>query len=212
MSDQATIDCRTSVTIIDRTQEQRKTTMQSVMPILALDLAGNPSRWLNQEKAVHLIITDRVLAPLGQESWIIRGGINALTGLQSSVEVSSILLTRSKVQPHLWAESYEPPLTNRALFARDGYLCLYCGKSFPSRELTRDHVIPRSRGGSDSWSNVVSCCHRCNHLKGARSPDEWGVDLLAVPYAPCYAEHLMLRGKNILADQAAFLRTRVRRG
>ncbi|MGD8909146.1 MAG: HNH endonuclease [Chromatiales bacterium] len=185
--------------------------MSLVMPILALDQAGNPSRWINQEKAVHLIITDRVLAPLGQETRIIRGGINALTGLQSCVEVSSILLTRSKVQPHLWAESYEPPLTNRALFARDGYLCLYCGKSFSSRELTRDHVIPRSRGGADRWSNVVSCCHRCNHLKSARTPDEWGVELLAVPYAPCYAEHLILRGKNILTDQAAFLRARVRR-
>jgi 5-methylcytosine-specific restriction endonuclease McrA len=191
--------------------EMRNTTMSIVMPILALDQAGNPSRWINQEKAVHLIVTDRVLAPLGEESRIIRGGVNAQTGLQSCVEDSSILLTRSKVQPHLWAESYEPPLTNRALFARDRYLCLYCGKSYSSRELTRDHVIPRSRGGSDRWSNVVSCCHRCNHLKGARTPDEWGVELLAVPYAPCYAEHLILRGKNILTDQATFLRARVRR-
>lgn len=185
--------------------------MQTVMPILALDQAGNPSRWLNQEKAIHLIATDRVLAPLGQQTRVVRGGINALTGLQSCIEVSSILLTRSKVQPHLWSESYQPPLTNRALFARDGHLCLYCGKQFPNSELTRDHVIPKSRGGSDAWSNVVSCCYRCNHLKGARTPGEWGVELLAIPYAPCYAEHLMLRGKNILADQAEFLLARVRR-
>lgn len=185
--------------------------MQAVMPILALDQAGNPSRWINQQRAIHLITTDRVLAPLGQESRIVRGGINSLTGLQSCIEVSSILLTRSKVQPHLWHETYEPPLTNRALFARDRHLCLYCGNTFSNRELTRDHVIPRSRGGTDCWSNVVTCCLRCNHQKGARTPDEWGVELLAVPYAPCYAEHLILRGKNILTDQAAFLRARVRR-
>ncbi len=185
--------------------------MLAVMPILALDKAGNPSRWINQEKAIHLIITDRVLAPLGQQTKIVRGGINALTGLRSSIEVSSILLTRSRVQPHLWVKSYEPPLTNRALFARDRHLCLYCGKQSTSRDLTRDHVIPKCQGGTDCWSNVVSCCHRCNHLKGARTPDQWGVQLLAVPYAPCYAEHLILRGKNILADQAAFLRARVRR-
>ncbi|MES9941738.1 MAG: HNH endonuclease [Candidatus Thiodiazotropha sp. 6PLUC2] len=186
--------------------------MLRVMPILALDQAGNPSRWLNWEKAVHLIATDRVLAPLGQQSHLIRGGFNALTGLRSSIEISSILLTRSKVQPHLWAETYEPPLTNRALFARDGHICLYCGKQYSNRDLTCDHVIPKSRGGTDSWSNVVSCCTRCNHLKGARTPSEWGVELLAIPYAPCFAEHMILRGKNILADQAEFLLARVRRG
>ena len=185
--------------------------MQSGMPILALDKAGNPHQWINLEEAVHLIVTDRVLAPLGQESRMVRGGICAATGLRSGIEVSSILLTQAKVLPHLWAESYEPPLTNRALFARDGHLCMYCGQPFSSRDLTRDHVIPRSRGGADRWANVVSCCRRCNHQKGARTPSEWGMALLAVPYTPCYAEHILLRGRNVLADQMAFLRARVKR-
>ncbi|MES9903130.1 MAG: HNH endonuclease [Sedimenticola sp.] len=186
---------------------------QQTMPmqVLALDCAGNPSSWLNQETAIHLIATDRVLAPLGAESRVFHGGVNARTGLRSSIEVSSILLTRARVQPRLWSEEYEPPLTNRALFARDGHICLYCGESYPSRELTRDHVIPSSRGGRDTWSNVVSSCRACNHRKGARTPNEWGVELLAVPYAPCYAEHMLLRNRSVLADQMLFLEKRVRR-
>ncbi len=181
------------------------------MQFLALDRAGNPSAWLNHETAIQLMAGGRVLAPLGEESQVFCGGINARTGLRSRIEVSTILLTQAKVQGHRWDEAYEPPLTNRALFARDGHLCLYCGGAFSSRELTRDHVIPSSRGGEDCWSNVVASCRRCNHSKGARTPTEWGVELLAVPYVPCYAEHLLLENRAILADQQAFLQARMRR-
>ena len=180
------------------------------MRVLALDCAGNPSSWLDRETAIHLITTGRVIAPLGEESRVYYGGVNARSGERSSIEVSSILLTRAKVQPRLWSESYEPPLINRTLFARDGNLCLYCGSQFPNSELTRDHVIPRSRGGEDSWTNVVSSCRTCNHRKGARTPEEWGVELLAIPYAPCFAEHLLLKNRAILADQMSFLRPLVR--
>jgi hypothetical protein len=179
--------------------------------VLALDRAGNPSAWLNNEMAVHLVATDRVLAPLGEHARLILGGINAASGLRSSIEISSILLTNARVRQHRWARTYEAPLSNRALFARDGYLCLYCGHSFSPRALTRDHIVPVSRGGSNAWANVASACKSCNHRKNNRSPAEWGVELIAVPYAPCYAEHLILNGKTILADQMEFLRARVRR-
>ncbi len=180
------------------------------MQFLALDCAGNPSAWLDHETAIHHIAGGRILAPIGEGIRVFRGGINARTGLQSCIEVSTILLTRTKVQPHLWAKAYEPPLTNRALFARDGYFCLYCGDSFTTRNLTRDHVIPKSRGGKDVWPNVVTSCRSCNHRKGARTPTEWGVKLIAVPYVPCYAKHLMLANRNILADQMVFLKARIR--
>lgn len=178
--------------------------------VLALDRAGNPSAWLHAEAAVHLIATDRVLAPLGVHSRRIYGGINALSGRRSNIEISSILLTSARVQPGRWDRDYAPPLTNRALFARDDYLCLYCGESFVPRNLTRDHVIPVSRGGENAWTNVASACKGCNHRKNDRTPAEWGVQLIAVPYAPCYAEHLILNGKTILADQMEFLQARLR--
>ncbi len=185
--------------------------MEKRCRVLALDRAGNPSAWLDAESAVHLIATDRVLAPLGRHSRPVYGGFNALSGKRSSIEISSILLTNARVEARRWQHDYLPPLVNRVLFARDRYLCLYCGQPFSTGELTRDHVIPVSRGGVDSWSNVVSACRSCNQRKNNRTPAEWGVELIAVPYAPCYAEHLILSGKTILVDQMEFLQARLRR-
>jgi len=184
--------------------------METNSLVLACDRAGNPSAWLNNEMAVHLVATDRMLAPLGDHARVIYGGVNAASGLRSSIELSSILLTNARVRQHRWERGYAPPLTNRALFARDGYLCMYCGNPFSPRTLTRDHVIPVSRGGTNLWSNVASACRVCNHRKNNRTPAEWGVELIAVPYVPCYAQHLIMNSKTILADQMEFLRMRVR--
>lgn len=180
--------------------------------VLALDRAGNPSSWITVESAIHLLTTDRVIAPLGEESRVLYGGTNRASGLRSSIEVSSILLTKARVVPRLWSEDYVPPLTNRALFERDANICQYCGETFSPSQLTRDHIIPQSRGGKDAWTNVVASCFVCNSVrKRNKTPKEWGVELLSVPYTPCYAEHLLLQGRNILTDQATFIRARVRR-
>ncbi len=185
-------------------------TMMQHSRVLACDCAGNPSAWLDNETAVHLVATGRVLTPLGEHARVIRGGINAASGRRSLIQLSSILLTNARVREHRWLRDYAPPLTNRALFARDGHICLYCGETFSPRQLTRDHVLPLSRGGANRWTNVASACRACNHRKNDRTPAEWGVELIAVPYAPCHAEHLILCGKTILADQMAFLRLRIR--
>ena len=185
--------------------------MQVNCRVLALDRAGNPQAWLDSEQAVHLIVTDRVLAPLGRHSRLVYGGVNAASGRRSSVEISSVLLTNAAVEHWRWQREYVPPLSNSALFARDGHLCLYCGQSCSARQLTRDHIVPVSRGGRNAWSNVASACRSCNQRKNDRTPSEWGVELIAVPYVPCYAEHLILSGKTILTDQMEFLRPRVRR-
>jgi hypothetical protein len=184
---------------------------QTKTAVLTLDKAGNPSSWISVETAIHLLATDRVIAPLGEHSRVFYGGTNRASGLRSSIEVNSILLTKARVVPRLWSDDYVPPLTNRALFERDSNTCQYCGESFSPRQLTRDHVIPRSRGGKDVWSNVVASCFVCNSVrKRNKTPKEWGVELLSVPYTPCYAEHLLLQGRNILVDQAAFIRARVK--
>lgn len=66
----------------------------------------------------------------------------------------------------------------RNLFARDDNTCQYCGKRFPSSELSLDHVIPRSQSGPTTWENVVCACHRCNVKKGGRTPEQAGVRLV----------------------------------
>ncbi len=60
--------------------------------------------------------------------------------------------------------------------------------------LSRDHVTPFSRGGHDTWSNVVSACRRCNNAKASRTPEQAGMQLLAVPFTPTYAEYIFLKG------------------
>jgi 5-methylcytosine-specific restriction endonuclease McrA len=72
------------------------------------------------------------------------------------------------------------PLTRRGVFLRDGGRCAYC--EAPATSL--DHVVPRSRGGSHSWENVVSCCRRCNHVKADRTVAELGWRLRRPPHQP----------------------------
>ncbi len=76
----------------------------------------------------------------------------------------------------------EIPLTRRNVLHRDGFTCQYCACT--GDDLTIDHVIPRSRGGGDSWENVVSACVRCNVKKGNRTPREAGMPLLHTPRRP----------------------------
>ena len=104
-----------------------------------------------------------------------------------------------------------PALTNRRLFRRDDHMCLYCGDYLYDSELTRDHVVPVSRGGADTWENVVTACRECNHRKADMLLDECGMRLLAVPYAPNRAEGLILENRHILGDQMEFLKGHARR-
>ena len=73
------------------------------------------------------------------------------------------------------------PLSRRNIYLRDANVCQYCGKKFPTSELSLDHVIPRSRGGGSSWTNLVCACTDCNARKGARTPTEAGMHLIHAP-------------------------------
>lgn len=78
------------------------------------------------------------------------------------------------------------PLQTRALsrkniLTRDHYTCQYCYVRLAASDLTLDHVTPRSRGGNNSWENLVACCRRCNNRKGDRLPDEAGMPLKRRP-------------------------------
>jgi 5-methylcytosine-specific restriction endonuclease McrA len=72
----------------------------------------------------------------------------------------------------------------RNIFARDGNRCQYCGKRFPTSELSLDHVVPRSRGGDTNWENVVCSCVKCNVRKGGRTPQEAHMTLVKHPVKP----------------------------
>ena len=89
---------------------------------------------------------------------------------------SVIVLTRYVRIPH----TRQIPVSRRGVMRRDSHRCAYCGRA----ATTIDHVQPRSRGGADSWENLVACCLRCNNLKSDRTPLEMGWQLRSVPRMP----------------------------
>ena len=72
----------------------------------------------------------------------------------------------------------------KSVFKRDGHICQYCQKSFGEKELTLDHVFPKSRGGEKSWTNLVASCKKCNQRKGNKTPEEAGMKLMRAPKKP----------------------------
>jgi len=87
-----------------------------------------------------------------------------------------ILLTRYVRIPY----GRRVPVSRRGVLRRDAHRCAYCGKNAS----TIDHVVPRSRGGADSWENLVACCLRCNNVKSNRTPAEMGWALRSTPRMP----------------------------
>jgi len=171
--------------------------------VLRLNKAGTPIAWLTWQETATLMVKDQVIWSLGETIHTIRGGYNSV-GIRSVLELPSIIACDGRVDD----ATFTPPLTNSLLFARDQQVCMYCGVDFPLSELSRDHVIPTSRGGRDRWTNCVTACRRCNNRKGNKTPEESRMELLAIPFAPNRYEFFYLSNRDVLADQMDFLKTR----
>lgn len=87
-------------------------------------------------------------------------------------------------------------LNRRNIFARDANRCQYCGKHFPTSELSFDHVMPRSRGGETTWENIVCACVSCNVRKGGRTPLEASMKLIRLPVRPKQSPLLTIKLGN----------------
>lgn len=171
--------------------------------VLSLDSSGRILDWISWQEAVCLYVRDAVSWTLGQPCLTVHGGHNRDSGEQSLIHLHPIVASRSRTRAPMIDPA--PALTNPALFARDRHLCMYCGLHFSRSELTRDHVMPLSRGGKDVWENVVCACLACNVRKGSKTPQQAGMPLLAIPFRPSWVEHLILSNRHILADQMDFL-------
>lgn len=173
------------------------------MQVLKLTNGGMPAAWINIEQAACLIVKNQVTWSLGENATLLAGGVRN-NGLRSSLEVPAIIAVKGARE----SSRDVPLLTNRALFKRDGYRCMYCGGIFSIKRLTRDHVTPRGQGGEDIWMNVVSSCGDCNHKKGCRTPEQAGMPLIAPPFIPNAFEAMYLLGRNVLGEQEEYLRSR----
>jgi len=179
--------------------------MNRTLPlILTLDQHGVPHRWVTWQQAVWYYAKERVAWETGREAFTIWGGRSHLTGRRSSITANSIIAIRGKALA-IKGFHQTPPLNNRELFHRDRFLCAYCGGIFAGARLTRDHIIPFSKGGRDTWMNVVAACRSCNERKSDRTPEQARMELLYLPYVPNRAEYLILTNRRILADQMEFL-------
>lgn len=175
--------------------------------VLRTDLAGMPLEWIDYRAAARLYFLGQVAYTCGRPMILLRGGTNARTRARSELQIHSIIATQGTHHgSSKLADDYAPPLSNRTLFQRDDHLCLYCGGRFSAQHLSRDHVRPVSKGGCDDWNNVVTACVRCNNYKAGRTPEDAGMQLLAVPFIPTHVEYIYLMGRNVLADQMEFLR------
>lgn len=170
------------------------------VPVLALTSDGHPYQWLTWEDAVTMKYKGLITFEMGDETTY-HGGTSRMTGLESTIDVGSIVAIRGKFK----MSNKVPVLTNQNLFRRDLCTCSYCGKHVHENSLTRDHIIPVSKGGQDTWSNVVAACKKCNSAKGNMMLDQAGLELLWVPYTPNRCEALILQNRKILFDQAQYI-------
>ena len=190
-----------------KTNPTKPVMFSPTQPILRTDASGMPLEWVDFKRAVTLQCLGQVAYACGSNSMRVRGGFNRVSGRRSRIDINSIIATHGNNHAVMkMRDTYIPPLHNLPLFQRDACVCLYCGGKFPHRRLSRDHVTPFSQGGADNWNNVVTACVRCNNHKAGRTPQQAGMELLAVPFTPTHAEYIYLQGRRILADQMEFLR------
>lgn len=136
-------------------------------PVLVINASYEPLDITSAKKAVKKVVKKVAIIEVEREGREIYPGIP----MPSVVR----LLEYRRVPEHLTR------LTRKNFYLRDHYCCQYCGKRFAAKDLTLDHVIPKSRGGPDSWENLVSCCKPCNRQKDDKSPAEAGMKLLHKP-------------------------------
>ena len=134
-----------------------------------LNASHQPLSVVPARRAVILVLKDKadVLVSNGQ----------VFRSERVRIDAPSVLRLRQFVRvPY----RHEAPLTRRAVFARDEWACQYCGATAENL----DHVIPRSRGGTHTWDNVVAACRRCNSRKENRLIEDAGLRLARRPTAP----------------------------
>ncbi len=144
------------------------------------DLTNIPVLVLNQNyEALNICRVRRaVILVIHGKAEVVENGRGELHAMNTSVPIPSVVrLTQFVKRPRLHKR-----LTRFEVFNRDRYTCQYCGRE--SKDITLDHIIPKSRGGAHVWDNVVGCCFACNLRKAGQTPAEAGMKLLRTPIPP----------------------------
>ncbi len=159
---------------------------------LVLNATYEPLCVVPARRAVVLVVTAKAISVLD--------GARVLHAERTSLHVPAVVrLTRYVKVPY----RSDVPLTRKGVLARDSHRCVYCGATATSL----DHVVPKSRGGSHSWENVVAACGRCNHAKADRPLHEMGWRMARPPRAPTGAAWRILGSRRMDPSWLPFLGT-----
>ncbi len=148
--------------------------------VLLLNITYEPLRVINWKKAITLLMLRKVevLEEYGRE----------IHSVSFAIKLPSVIRLLNLVK-----RPKDPiKFSRQNIYSRDKYRCQYCGKRFPSEELTYDHVKPKYRGGKTRWTNIVTCCIRCNRKKGGQTPREAGMKLVRKPSRPTWLPALKI--------------------
>lgn len=160
-----------------------------------------PPSVIDWQMAIKLVFLNKVNVVKEHDDWEVHSQ-------KLSMKVPSIVMTRRYVRP-----KHRVLFNRKMLYLRDNYTCQYCGDQFTAKDLTLDHVKPKSLGGDSSWSNLVTCCGTCNWLKGAKAmepltqpkePTYWQMVRTAKKYPylmrdPAWAEYLGYEEQEVRA-------------
>lgn len=138
--------------------------------VLVLNQNYHPLQVCTAKRAICLVYLGKVV--------VVENYRNIIHSPSTFLRLPSVV----RLDEYVHVNGSEIVLTRKNILKRDKHQCQYCGrKSVP---MTIDHIIPKERGGKDTWSNLICCCHACNRKKGNRTPHESGLSLLNKPIKP----------------------------
>jgi 5-methylcytosine-specific restriction endonuclease McrA len=142
--------------------------------VLLLNASFEPLNVINWKRALKLIFLEKVE--------VLEETDREVHSASDSLRVPAVV----RLLRFVGFRKREIKFSRQNIYARDKLRCQYCGEKLRPSELTCDHVVPRSRGGSTTWANIVTCCRPCNRKKGGRTPAEAGLKLLKKPMRPSW--------------------------
>jgi len=160
--------------------------------VLVLNFSYEPLNVTSVKRAIVLVVLEKA-------EMVENGRGEYIHSPSSKFPKPSVVRLLHYVHPRLKAVRF----TRSNIIKRDGGLCQYCGEN--KKELTIDHVIPLSIGGSDSWSNCVACCKECNNKKSNRTPFSAGMELVRKPKEPTPLYFLSIRSANNKSEWRKYL-------
>jgi 5-methylcytosine-specific restriction endonuclease McrA len=160
--------------------------------VLVLNATFEPINVCSVRRAVVLVLKQKAEL-IEQGGWELRS---------ERASLSRPVVIRLVAYVHVPRDAHRRKITRRAVFARDGWTCQYCGSR---SNLTVDHVIPRCKGGTSSWENIVASCAPCNRRKGDRLPRQANMHPRRAPHTPRAEIFIHVASPTIPAAWRAYL-------